>query len=509
MVFCSKCGKQLNEDDLYCSECGMPVSMCNNHRKAVYEGEIHKCPNCGEAVNSFVANCPTCGHEFRGANSSTSVREFAARIDEIEMSRPAKSFSFKKVFEDQNEISETDRRKIALIRSFVIPNTKEDLFEFLVLASSNINMQRYNGFDTIPNSDQAVSDAWEAKFEQAYEKAKLCFGNTPEFQNIQAIYEKKHSQIADIKKKSKFSVIGVVLSIVLSAFIIFGFAFSIAFCSNSNDAKRISKENERLDAIVEEIYDAIAAENFVLARVKASELVFSGSSTEEGQQAAEKWEQTRNELIAIINAASNETEINVSDTEAPQNTVEVPTITAPDHSDIPKNPTETVPPLIYENAIYQDITIENFIISIPDYWEEEGSKEDYLQYYAEKGDSVAMLSISFPLETDDNYDVSFDGLYADNENMITAIESFFAKCVVFDHEVFETDFAVKGILYRFTFKQRINLFKTVDGSGYCFCFPSENDRRWFFIYYTESSNVTGREYKEDYMKLISSIREKP
>ena len=146
MVFCSKCGKQLNEDDLYCSECGMPVSMCNNHRKAVYEGEIHKCPNCGEAVNSFVANCPTCGHEFRGANSSTSVREFAARIDEIEMSRPAKSFSFKKVFEDQNEISETDRRKIALIRSFVIPNTKEDLFEFLVLASSNINMQRYNMF---------------------------------------------------------------------------------------------------------------------------------------------------------------------------------------------------------------------------------------------------------------------------------------------------------------------------------------------------------------------------
>ena len=43
------------------------------------------------------------------------------------------------MLQDQNEVNETDQKKINLIRSYVIPNTKEDLFEFLVLASSNIN----------------------------------------------------------------------------------------------------------------------------------------------------------------------------------------------------------------------------------------------------------------------------------------------------------------------------------------------------------------------------------
>lgn len=109
-------------------------------RRTVFEGEIHKCPNCGEVLQSFVINCPTCGHEFRGAKNSTSVREFAAKLEEIERSRPVKKFGLKKALANQTEVSETDLRKISLIRSFVIPNTKEDLLEFLVLASSNFNL---------------------------------------------------------------------------------------------------------------------------------------------------------------------------------------------------------------------------------------------------------------------------------------------------------------------------------------------------------------------------------
>ena len=92
-------------------------------------------------------------------------------------------------------------KKISLIRSFVIPNTKEDMLEFLILASSNINLQRYNDFDTISESEKAVSDAWQAKFEQAYEKAKLSFGDTPEFEKIHAIYKKKTGEVEKSKKK--------------------------------------------------------------------------------------------------------------------------------------------------------------------------------------------------------------------------------------------------------------------------------------------------------------------
>ena len=67
----------------------------------------------------------------------------------------------------------------------------------------------------------------------------------------------------------------------------------------------------------------------------------------------------------------------------------------------------------FAEGTYEALKVKNFIFDIPDYWEEEGSKNEYLQYYAEKGEKLVMLSIAYPVETDDDYDVSFDGLYQD------------------------------------------------------------------------------------------------
>lgn len=188
--------------------------------------------------------------------------------------------------------------KKSLIRSFAVPNTKEDLFEFLILATSNINMQRYNDFNPISKSEQAVSDAWEAKFEQAYEKAKLCFGNTPEFKKIQTIYEKKNCELKRSKKKRLYFWIGFpALIICLYIFLMGGLALM-----GRSDDKKISAENARLDAIVAEVYEALENEDFVLARAKAASLTFSGPNTTDAEKASEKWDKTRNELLEIIDS---------------------------------------------------------------------------------------------------------------------------------------------------------------------------------------------------------------
>lgn len=162
------------------------------------------------------------------------------------------------------------------------------------------------------------------------------------------------------------------------------------------------------------------------------------------------------------------------------------------------------------NAPSQDtspLRVKNFVFALPTYWEEEGSKIEYLQYYAEKGSSVVMLGIGYHKETDDDYDVSFDGLYADNENMEKAVASPFEKSDVVSSEVFESQYGVKGILYHFVCQQSVDWLKSIDASGYCFCFPSERDRRWFYVYFLETSNVPGNTYTDDYMALISSIME--
>ena len=339
--FCVNCGEKLKDGAKFCYGCGSPVSVIKQEiheqehkveepkgeattaeklddsentstrtrvedeelteRKVVYEGKIHKCPNCGEVLGSFQATCPTCGHEVRDAKNSYSVREFAAKLEEIEHGRSTKGFGIKKMLQDQNEVNETDQKKINLIRSYVIPNTKEDLFEFLVLASSNINLQRYNDFDQITMSQKAVSDAWEAKFEQAYEKAKLSFGNSSDFSKIQDLYDKKNGEIINSKKKRTYYWIALVGFLV--TFLVVG--YGALFFMSSSDSRAIREENERLEAIVDEVYEALENENYVLAKAKAASLTFSGPNTTEADKASDKWDKTRTELLTLIDSQSS------------------------------------------------------------------------------------------------------------------------------------------------------------------------------------------------------------
>ena len=252
-IFCRYCGIQLAEDAKFCSNCGksiQEVTIFNSEntknsqpkqenfihedyteRKTVYDGKIHKCPNCGEVLKSFVTTCPACGYEIRDANTPMSLHEFTTKLQEIEDSRPPKKIGLKDIYVDTTMINETDKRSISLIRNFTIPNTKEDLIEFLILASSNINIKSYQDYDRITESQKAVSDAWMAKFEQAYEKARISFGNTPEFKEVQNIYDKKLNELAKAKNSNKWIwlVISVFFAIPI-CFLIF-YAFYSAFNS--------------------------------------------------------------------------------------------------------------------------------------------------------------------------------------------------------------------------------------------------------------------------------------
>ena len=196
MAFCINCGQQLPDGAKFCAECGTSVqASAQSQRKIVYDGEIHKCPNCGEAVKSFVLVCPACGYELRGVSSVIAVKEFYDRL----------------------ESAATDNQKVNIIRNFPIPNTREDIFEFMILAASNIDEQ--------PNKD--VFDAWVAKFEQCYQKAKLMFENDLDFEKIQSLHNKTIKHIDKEKTAHKMSKIERIISRFFSALSnpIFGIVF--------------------------------------------------------------------------------------------------------------------------------------------------------------------------------------------------------------------------------------------------------------------------------------------
>ena len=214
MPFCSNCGQQIQEGAKFCAGCGSPTTVNNSNaskRTAFYDGELHKCPNCGEVLKAFEINCPACGYEIRGSNTINSAREFALRLVD----------------------AENDEQRITLIKSFPIPNSKEDILEFMIVASTN--------FDATANMSgngvmKSVSDAWLAKVEQSYQKAVLLFVNDPDFSKIQNVYDHVCSKIkASIAVEKKKNIIQMALSTIglLVGLLMFLIAFIIDVGSSS------------------------------------------------------------------------------------------------------------------------------------------------------------------------------------------------------------------------------------------------------------------------------------
>ena len=203
MAYCTNCGQQLTDGAKFCSNCGNPTTTQNVQRRTVYEGELHQCPKCGELLDSFITHCPSCDFEIRGSKATSSVRELSLKLEAIESQRENENVSG--IFSRTNQIyniSKTDEQKITLIKSFAIPNTKEDILEFMILATSNVDMSVYSSLDTPSAGAKAVTDAWHAKIKQTYAKAKNIYKNDKDFANRQELYDSCYADIEKQKKKT-------------------------------------------------------------------------------------------------------------------------------------------------------------------------------------------------------------------------------------------------------------------------------------------------------------------
>ena len=193
-MYCINCGKELIPNSKFCNNCGNPVNNViereevktedASERKIEYEGKVYKCPNCGEVLNSFVINCPACGHELRDSRRCESIEELSRKLEEIENNRENSGLAGL-----LDIVTKTDLQKISLIRNFPIPNNKEDLYEFLILSSSNVEHISVFSYERRINARREISNAWKAKFEQAYQKAKLLFKDDTVMVEINQMHE--------------------------------------------------------------------------------------------------------------------------------------------------------------------------------------------------------------------------------------------------------------------------------------------------------------------------------
>ena len=152
------------------------------------------CSNCGKQLADDSKYCNNCGYELSGSSVANVVKEFA----------------------DKLEKTDSISKKNELISNFYIPNTKEDIYDFFVLATSNLT------------TDLKCEEAWKSKLEQAYHKAKLSFGSTHEFKYIKKIYSKsirdyKNQSVNRNLKRGLKYFLGSLLFIIGITMIIYGF----------------------------------------------------------------------------------------------------------------------------------------------------------------------------------------------------------------------------------------------------------------------------------------------
>ena len=197
MAYCTKCGERANEGAKFCANCGTPITQNipanSEKRNTIYDGEMHKCPYCNEILSSYITVCPSCGNEIRDGKVSAAISNLSEKLSELEKERNdsplkkmANRYLGKMGFGELGFVDSVDAKKIDLITNYPIPNTKEDIIEFMILATSNFDYDYYN--DHLDEKD--ISDAWMAKIKQCYRKAELTFGEDPDFEKVQSMYDK-------------------------------------------------------------------------------------------------------------------------------------------------------------------------------------------------------------------------------------------------------------------------------------------------------------------------------
>lgn len=244
-------------------------------RKQEFVGTIKKCPNCGQVLESFQTRCPACGYEITGVDAANSVKGF---------------------FEAYQR--ETDKaRQLELIKNFPVPNTKEDILEFALLASQQVkslaksqsfrlNMMtaQYGErgvFGRIIGTANKVSRedfyiAWKDKLEQVQLKAEFAFGEDKRgFEQLSKIVSDAIAVSEKFEKKKKLMKLlpwGVLVAAVIMLVVEFYSIYAIFDSMNAKDAAKEAQERTRLESLMTEIQADISSSNYDSAELKLTEL---------------------------------------------------------------------------------------------------------------------------------------------------------------------------------------------------------------------------------------------
>ena len=136
-------GMDADEVDVYLDAEIQKAELAADVAKRDKLGKV--CPKCGEQVPPLTIKC-VCGYEFTNEKHESSVKLLSEKIGKIQ-SRQLKGKPDTSEWETDKKLR--DQEMLDAISLFPVPNTKEDIVEFLSLAAPNAR-QKGGFFGTVP-----------------------------------------------------------------------------------------------------------------------------------------------------------------------------------------------------------------------------------------------------------------------------------------------------------------------------------------------------------------------
>jgi hypothetical protein len=145
------------------------------------QGDVKICPSCGASVRALQLTCDYCKHEFRNVNASSAMRvlseQLAGAAERIRRSKTVDpqriSIWNEHLFAPATVAQEINRAQAAIISSFPVPNTREDLLEFMVIASAEAKKKPNRTMGAVYDASDVLIDAWRTKLEELVSRARL------------------------------------------------------------------------------------------------------------------------------------------------------------------------------------------------------------------------------------------------------------------------------------------------------------------------------------------------
>ena len=142
-------------------------------------GDVRKCPVCGAIVPALAVSCSECGYEFSGVGSSSSAQLLAKKIEEIMTTAADRKNEILRDHRisthiEKDEYQSPQQKAISgiemdaktqiksVLQNFPVPNTKADLFDFILYLKNHIDKKEY-----------------ELKFKECLDRANILYPSDP------------------------------------------------------------------------------------------------------------------------------------------------------------------------------------------------------------------------------------------------------------------------------------------------------------------------------------------